>query len=1145
MSKPIIKPVDTVPPPPRTTVPPPSGTAVAPSGTAVAPSGTAVAPSGTAIAPSGTAVAAGTAVAPSGTAVAAGTAVKNDPDGQSPQQEPQEQFAQFVINGVSYGVVRLISDQSGEARMFQVTAGGRNYALKLYRYKRHPDTAVLNAVKNAPRGNGLLIDLYDFGIWASPMSGKQYDYELMPYYEGGSLADVRPLRNDKDGREKLKKIAIRMATEIAYCHERRVLHRDIKPANFLYDGTDMMNFVLTDFGIGKMIGPDGIAIIDVGRTPIYAAPEMYTQIPGRPLSVTPAADFYSMGMALMALWMGESVLTADEGKLVKDKQLMTLPYPQRKEIGDELLSLIRALTRFDESKRATFADIERWAKGEDVFKEEEPQTAFSIAFSSTETAHSPEELAEIMWDPKNRTLAKQYLYKDQIKNWLYELKRSELAVRISVITEDEYPDSRDAGLFAACLLLDEDMTYTGLSGNKVETSEDIAAELTQNEQAYAKQLASPDHQLWVYMRSRDGQDVASQYPGFIKDRGVRAVRQLTYALDPRLPYRVEASGHSYVIRSLEDLFKTLNQINPAYLVRELTEEDFLEWYSNRDPVMSLELVDIMLESGLDMNSMQMGWLVAYSIGSAYGYDFAPLTGKYPSPMGTIEQLGRQMAKEINDNDMGPGSLAGMLKDSIFTESRLFYYLYTRKKYDKQIKWIRYCLDINSDDNQKKAGPYTDLMARMKAVAGLLGNKFPLQIDKYVVSTLAEYQNNKSKIDNKAKGRNAELLQDWLALQYQENPAADLSGGRYTKLASDYLKCLMQNLPSCSPASLALATKRKIDDAKSRYHSAASKVTIMKSLVVLLGYLPLIAVCGFIIWNLVFNIESESFRGTMESIGNIMGWIVGIGGGLALCAANPIVGILGGIGLYYLTGWLIGLLTPLVPWLLVAILAGILFVFTAVLFDSNTSTKLNDTWSSGSDLDEAAERACLADGFQCRDKLMPGLPDDYPACVYNNTASSIETGLSLKKWHALIMIIVAAVVMGLYYWATGGNILSGGGGSASVTQVDYPHAVGIFSGQFDGRTATMTLREGGAAGTVEGTIVINYRKQLTHQVKGSYDYNNHDRLVLYVLDSDGSINNNIYYTGSMAPFDSGIYEYSGQYFNNTKGSKHDFYFTQQE
>ncbi len=376
------------------------------------------------------------------------------PPSSGPREAPQ--YDRYVIDGVEFHVNRLISKQSGEAIILEVTTSGKVYTLKLYRPGVVPNHEVLKRIADQ-RGNGFLVDIYSHGKWTDNKTGQEYHYEVMQYCAGGSLADVR-LNGDE---KKMREYVIRMASALDFAHRLGILHRDVKPANFLFVDKDRSKFVLTDWGLAKTLDEQGRAQTDAGRTKIYAAPEMYTYIPGKPTYVGPKADFFSMGMTLLALWMGEGKLLADETKLVHDKQEETLPYPRRGEMSDHSAGLIKALTRRNPDVRAGLDEVVRWAKGETIFKEkiDDSLAEFKIVFDAGKglIAHNPAELAEIMLN--NPTLATKYLYTDKIRDWFREIERPELAMAIEEITEQRFPADKERGLYVACLTLDPKLPF--------------------------------------------------------------------------------------------------------------------------------------------------------------------------------------------------------------------------------------------------------------------------------------------------------------------------------------------------------------------------------------------------------------------------------------------------------------------------------------------------------------------------------------------------------------------------------------------------------------------------------------------------------------------------------------------------------------
>ena len=90
-----------------------------------------------------------------------------------------------------------------------------------------------------------------------------------------------------------------LAKGVYAAHGKGVLHRDLKPANVLFDA-ETQGFVLTDFGLARVIDPDdptGSAPAVQG-TPAYMSPEQLKADPG---AVGPWSDVYSLGVILFEL----------------------------------------------------------------------------------------------------------------------------------------------------------------------------------------------------------------------------------------------------------------------------------------------------------------------------------------------------------------------------------------------------------------------------------------------------------------------------------------------------------------------------------------------------------------------------------------------------------------------------------------------------------------------------------------------------------------------------------------------------------------------------------------------------------------------------------------------------------------------------
>ena len=215
----------------------------------------------------------------------------------SGSEEPGER-PEFVLKGVGYRNLECLSDNSGEAQVFLVEHDEKPYVLKVYYPSFDVNKKMLQVIRSFDFE--MIVKLYDFG--KTYVDGKHRYYELMEYLSGGTLSNYR-INGDMN---QFRRIALQAAAALSYCHNYNILHKDIKPSNFFFRSSDHQQLVLGDFGISSMLESDGKSHrTSQARTPIYAAPEMYSDVIDGVVEITPAADFYSLGITLFALWIGE------------------------------------------------------------------------------------------------------------------------------------------------------------------------------------------------------------------------------------------------------------------------------------------------------------------------------------------------------------------------------------------------------------------------------------------------------------------------------------------------------------------------------------------------------------------------------------------------------------------------------------------------------------------------------------------------------------------------------------------------------------------------------------------------------------------------------------------------------------------------
>ena len=371
----------------------PQETETAPQGTATAPQGTATAPQGTDTPPQGTASA---------------------PTEGGP-----------VYSGSQADIVV----QKGKV-------------LKVYKTGSGFNANVLPLVKKL-RDQGFVVALFDFGTM--DYEGEQRQFELMEYCPEGAVSAV----NLKGNKTAILAIVRKVAEALDACHQTGFIHKDVKPANILIRDKSTWDCALCDFGIADVLD-HGKVVTGQARTPIYAAPEVYerTVTIGRDTfcELTPAADFYSLGMTILCMWYGESAFRSQEKTMAVKKVHDGIVVPT--DMPDPLYTITRGLLVKDPAHRWGWKEINDFLNGAKVeVYNEQQQGGLNITFNSSkkQVAHSVQELAEFMVG--DMSLAIKYLYSGKVSKWLEHMP--ELQIEIENIVEKEFPRNQQMGLIAA------------------------------------------------------------------------------------------------------------------------------------------------------------------------------------------------------------------------------------------------------------------------------------------------------------------------------------------------------------------------------------------------------------------------------------------------------------------------------------------------------------------------------------------------------------------------------------------------------------------------------------------------------------------------------------------------------------------------
>lgn len=770
---------------------------------------------------------------------------------------------EFILDGKKYKNEGVLSDSSGEAIIFTVSRDGKKYALKLYYYdpEHRPNHTILEKIKGLS-GSGLLVNIISHGVWTNPTRPEEkLDYELMDFCEGGTLEGVLLTGDEK----KLAEVAVRMASAIDFLSKHGILHRDIKPSNFFYADKAKTQIVLADFGISVECEPGKTVKIDEMRSPVYAAPEFYTNVPGEPAEVGVESDYFSLGVALLSLWTGKEKLTANESQLLRYKLNETLPIP--KEMSAHTASLIKALTRLKMSDRASFDDIRRWAKGENLDSAGTVESDFMVVFNSSknQVAKTPTELAGfLLEDP---ALGKKYLYSGRVTRWLEETGRNELAVNIEEIVEKRYPANQQAGLMAAVYLLDPAADYIGPDGTHVSEPVEIAHYLYKNR--FDDELMNFESNLYVFLYARKLDRLAEAMKSFIKEETTKypemaqfkAMIYFNLLVDPETGLPVYWDGEFEYAHDLDELFDLLHQPGEISNVSQelISGPLFVTWLSYRRPDLAGKVRMLLDNSNDDIESEYFNSRSAYRIIYELDPQLDLFFGRDPNEaerVYTIPQAGAYLAETLNQLSLGNGDLEPFMYTFEYMDSSpLGDYLRARgEAYRNFLSWNRYCMEVEEGENAEKAGPYDMVIGAYKSVAGFMQGAPAYTIGDTKVTSpeqLKDIPADKVKAllgDTNVRqmpsgeGKPVAWLDAWLTVFFQEKPMLDLSEPfTYEKETAKYTEFIGQIDKENKFYRRYRKGIRQIDKSASKLRKSERSLKLKRTIFTILGLVPTLIV----------------------------------------------------------------------------------------------------------------------------------------------------------------------------------------------------------------------------------------------------------------------------------------------------------------
>ncbi len=675
------------------------------------------------------------------------------PDNGGPTQT--DIASDFIIKGKVYRCVKCLSDNSGEAQVFLVTCDQGEMVLKIY----YPNFTIKKTLLRIIQSFGMetIVKIYDYG--KTYVDGKNRDYELMEFLRGGTLNDY-----DLDGDfNQFRRIALQAAAALAYCHNSNIIHKDIKPGNFFFRDEKHQEVVLGDFGISSVIDSDErVHKTTQARTPVYAAPEMYNDVIDGEVEITPSVDFYSLGITLMTLWLGENPMSQNERVMMRKKNEGRLP--RINELPDRVKMIVQGLTAVNPQNRWGYEQVERWFLGEnvevDISSPILKYRSFIVDPEKNIVADNVHELIPLLLD--NERLAISYLYNGRISGWLEQCGNVKLSSAVKDIVVNRYPVDQHAGLMAAIYVMEPTYPYKDLHGNLCDDLHSVGISVLSYQEEYALALSNPNDNLYLYLESHSKANVDRLRSYFKRDKafdGRVSILRLVYEIDKDIPFLAQYPSstmseivHSYGYEDCSD---------DAWIA--LTDGRLLSWMYCHEDRMACEALRIMTNG--QKPSRSLGYKVLYNIDRDAAFDLREADTPYRVGELLCQQMKEwQYLKEKEFNEK--------IADYADPNGRFAYFAQLHGWFE-QLNQARACFDMKSEENTERLGAY-DLRTAAYRFCRILGARptYLLEDGLELVDVVT--------IDK--IGRRPELaaemkrgsLSQWLSIFYHEDPAKDFS-----------------------------------------------------------------------------------------------------------------------------------------------------------------------------------------------------------------------------------------------------------------------------------------------------------------------------------------------------------------------------------
>lgn len=719
----------------------------------------------------------------------------------------------FVLKGKAYKKIKCLSDESGEAQVFLVGNAGKEYVLKLYYPNFSINKKMLKIVANM--NFEMIVRLYDFG--KTYVDGKNRDYELMEYLKGGTQVNYSVGGNINV----FRRIALQAAASLAYCHNCNIIHKDIKPSNFFFRDETHTEVVLGDFGISSIMDGDKKTLkTSQARTPLYAAPEMYNDVIDGVVEITPAVDFYSLGITLMTIWKGEAPMATNERAMMRRKSEGRLPGID--ELPERVKMIVQGLTSVNPASRWGYDEVESWFEGGspkvDMSSPVLRYKSFVVDPERNLVADNVHELIPLLLD--NERVACNYLYSGRIAEWLEQSGNVKLAVTLRDIVTNKYPVNQMAGLWSAVYAMESSYPYKDLHGNMCDNIHSVAISMLSYADEYSVALRNIYDPLWIYIESHTKCNMERLRGYFSSDKGKvsrKDILKVVYEIDPDIPLlaRHQSSSIKEIVRS----FGGANLTEDEW--QALTDGRLLAWMYSHETSMACESLRILIDG--QPYSRQLAYKVLYNLDRMAAYDLKDAD----TPLKVGELLAEQLRQLQNATDE---EVALAIADFSDPDGRFAYFAQLHG-WTKELAESRACFDMKSPENKDRLGAY-DMRTAAYRFCKILGEKPGYLLSDGTIVTEDTYTEPKYMSLVRTELRCACFAQ-WMSVAFHEDPNKDFSETySYERSLEQWLLALGNIDPQQKYykrfENAKEETKRKCDELRDYYNGVKTRETLWRS-----------------------------------------------------------------------------------------------------------------------------------------------------------------------------------------------------------------------------------------------------------------------------------------------------------------------------